>query len=585
MGILVGAYRPDQRPLPTIWRLHIASPGLEMDIGRNQDFDDPATSRTPYRTVEQKLGDFFSTGGERRKASYSDREIQQISGLLCATGRQSWSAVPRVYIVLRLINRLELLDMFIDQGITDIWLPFAERSLPGTLSPSVRAQFLECQSVVLTKSLDLENRGDRKHTHFREGEPLPFEVKAYLGSGGYGTVDKVISLLSHREYARKTFRRRNFSRAKEDINSFLTEIKVLKRIQHIHCIELIGSYTDPKYFAFIMSPVADCNLTEYMSSAADSADKRSLLRTFFGCLTNGLRYLHGSKIRHRDIKPENILVKDDRALLSDFGIALDWEHLSRSTTTADSAKSPIYCAPEVAQYHKRNSSSDIWSLGCVFLEMTTVLKGEKIIDMRTFFKDRNDHHRFYGNIDEAKEWMGMLQRLGADEDNEPLNWIKGMLDQKPESRPTALALLEDINSTDVPVLFCGPCCRQDEDSSDGSDSDGELWEDNHGHQNVETKSNALKLRHMPIRRPNLADRGVPSLSPIQPRTGAANVDGSINDTTKELIEIHNLGVAYGRQGRLAEAEAMFKRALAGREKVLGPDHESTLATVHSPQPT
>ncbi|KAI9765554.1 MAG: hypothetical protein M1839_005420 [Geoglossum umbratile] len=549
-----------------------------MGIGGDQD-DDPVTSRNP---VEQKLGDLFVTQEGTRRANYSDKEIQQVSDLLRILGRQSWSTVPRVYIVLRLTNQLQLLDMFIDQGITDIWFPFTERSLPDTLSPSRRAQFLECQSAVLTKALDLENGDHGKHAHFGRGEPLPFEFKATLGSGGYGTVDKVISLLSHREYARKAFKRgRNFSKAKEDIRSFLTEIQVLRRVQHIHCIELIGSYTDPKHFAFIMSPVADWNMTTYMSLAADSADKRSLLRTFFGCLANGLQYIHGSKIRHRDIKPENVLIQGDRVLLSDFGIALDWEHLSRSTTTADSAKSPIYCAPEVAQYQKRNSSSDIWSLGCVFLEMITVLKGEKIAVMRTFFKDRNDHYRFHGNIEATKEWIEKLWCLGSDEDNEPLNWITRMLNQNPELRPAALALLADINhsSTDVSVLFCGPCCRQDEDSSEGLDSDGELW-DGHEHQSAKTKYNPSESGHIPIRQTNPTNRRNHSRSPVTLLIEAAGVGGSTSDAIEDPEDIHNLGVVYDKQGKLTEAEAMYKRALTGKEKVLGPDHTSTLDTVH-----
>jgi hypothetical protein len=212
-----------------------------MDIGRHQNIDNSVTSRIPYPTVKQKLGDFFPIREENLHANYSDNDIQQISDLLRTLGRQSWSTVPRIYIVLRLINQLQLLDMFIDQGITDIWFPFTDRSLPETLGPSIRAQFLECQSIVLTKAIDLENGDHRKHIHFGSGEPLPFEVKAHLGSGGYGTVDKIISLLSHREYARKTFKRgRNFSRTKEDIRSFLTEIQVLKRVQHIHCIELVS---------------------------------------------------------------------------------------------------------------------------------------------------------------------------------------------------------------------------------------------------------------------------------------------------------------------------------------------------------
>jgi tetratricopeptide (TPR) repeat protein len=40
--------------------------------------------------------------------------------------------------------------------------------------------------------------------------------------------------------------------------------------------------------------------------------------------------------------------------------------------------------------------------------------------------------------------------------------------------------------------------------------------------------------------------------------------------------VHNLGNLYHLQGKLVEAEQMFVRALAGYEKALGPDHTSTL---------
>jgi serine/threonine protein kinase len=91
-------------------------------------------------------------------------------------------------------------------------------------------------------------------------------------------------------------------------------------------------------------------MEDYTASAVGSADKRSLLRTFFGCLANGLRSLHNSQIRHSDIKPQNILVQGDRVLWTDFGISLDWEHLSRSTRRNIVKLSDRYCAPEV---HRR----------------------------------------------------------------------------------------------------------------------------------------------------------------------------------------------------------------------------------------
>ncbi|KAF7910010.1 uncharacterized protein EAF01_003728 [Botrytis porri] len=46
-------------------------------------------------------------------------------------------------------------------------------------------------------------------------------------------------------------------------------------------------------------------------------------------------------------------------------------------------------------------------------------------------------------------------------------------------------------------------------------------------------------------------------------------------------EFHNLGILYSDQGKLVEAEVMYRRALEGKEKALGPDHTSTLDTVNN----
>jgi tetratricopeptide (TPR) repeat protein len=51
------------------------------------------------------------------------------------------------------------------------------------------------------------------------------------------------------------------------------------------------------------------------------------------------------------------------------------------------------------------------------------------------------------------------------------------------------------------------------------------------------------------------------------------------DHTSTLHTVNNLGVLYKSQGKLDEAEKMYKRALQGYEKVCGPDHTSTLDTV------
>jgi tetratricopeptide (TPR) repeat protein len=45
--------------------------------------------------------------------------------------------------------------------------------------------------------------------------------------------------------------------------------------------------------------------------------------------------------------------------------------------------------------------------------------------------------------------------------------------------------------------------------------------------------------------------------------------------------LHSLGMLYADQGKLAEAEAMYTRALQGKEEALGPKHTLTLNTVNN----
>ena len=63
------------------------------------------------------------------------------------------------------------------------------------------------------------------------------------------------------------------------------------------------------------------------------------------------------------------------------------------------------------------------------------------------------------------------------------------------------------------------------------------------------------------------------------------IDDSNNLSRLESVEcydaFHRLGLLYADQGKLAEAESMHQRALAGYEKALGPEHTSTLDTINN----
>jgi hypothetical protein len=112
------------------------------------------TNVTTQHTLAGRLNAFFSEEQDHRKL-YTDSKDCEISMLLKHSNPQ-WSKVPLTYIVLRTIGDLKFLNNLIDIGFSDYWLPVTEWKLPDCLRPSVRAAFVGAQSLVLTKSIDLE---------------------------------------------------------------------------------------------------------------------------------------------------------------------------------------------------------------------------------------------------------------------------------------------------------------------------------------------------------------------------------------------------------------------------------------------
>jgi hypothetical protein len=230
-----------------------------------------------------RLSDVFAQGQER--GEYTDSEIQQISLLLNQFNGQ-WCTVPRTYVILRTIDCLELLDNFIGQGFSDYWVPTTARRLPSSLNRNKRRQFQAAQTLVLTKTMSLEDE-NRQHGHFRQIESLPFKIKGKLGEGGFGQVHRVRSVNSTAEYAlKKLFRTPTFSKQESDrFNSITTEIKVLKHLRHRHIIDYVWSYTHPRHIGLVISPVADMDLAQYLLQA--DASKHKELRAHSSAVWRG----------------------------------------------------------------------------------------------------------------------------------------------------------------------------------------------------------------------------------------------------------------------------------------------------------
>ncbi|KAH7413941.1 kinase-like domain-containing protein [Phaeosphaeria sp. MPI-PUGE-AT-0046c] len=425
-------------------------------------------------SLARRLDSYFDDEHDSR-ASYTDEDIHEISNLL-KYHVPRWAKTPRTYILLRSIDSLHLLDRCINIGFSDYLFPVTERSAPNCLPPRVRTAFVGSQSLVLTKSLDLEKGTEGSHCFFGAKDTVPFESRGILGHGNFGQVDKVVSLNSFKQYARKRVLRSSAfrGRRKEDLECFIAEIEVLKRLQHYHVVEFVGSYTDAKYIGLIMSPVANCDLATYIDTLAPAGHEE--LRTFFGCLATALEFLHSQNVRHKDIKPGNILVSKGKVLLTDFGLALDFKDATGSTTTGMvNGRTPRYCAPEVATHQARNTMSDIWSLGVVFLEMLVILKGQTIQYMNDFFQHHGTKYQTFLclNTTALTNFIPHIAAMDPLSDNKALEWTKQMLRELSTERLTASELVGQITTQPRGgngTVFCGICCvvPEGEDFSDCS---------------------------------------------------------------------------------------------------------------------
>ncbi|CAB1319404.1 unnamed protein product, partial [Coregonus sp. 'balchen'] len=97
----------------------------------------------------------------------------------------------------------------------------------------------------------------------------------------------------------------------------------------------------------------------------------SVIKTFLGQMVDALAYLHKRSIAHRNLKPSNILMtKEAKFVIFDFGTAsITGDRVKLQKRVKDCAKR--WMAPESLTHHQSTEKSDIWSLGCVLLDMLT----------------------------------------------------------------------------------------------------------------------------------------------------------------------------------------------------------------------
>jgi serine/threonine protein kinase len=169
-------------------------------------------------------------------------------------------------------------------------------------------------------------------------------------------------------------------------------------------------------------------------------DEHHLLHTSKSCQAYGYRTDKSthSKKTYGDNKTTY------KIYVTDFRIARSYQDITDVETDFRTPFSRTYAAPEVVRQDKRGFPADIFSLGCVFLEMLTVLADKKraILDLRK--QNARDDMSYQANI-RALWYSDLLigPHTTLFRDAPPYfddDVIRAMLDPDADMRPTALIL-------------------------------------------------------------------------------------------------------------------------------------------------
>jgi serine/threonine protein kinase len=337
----------------------------------------------------------------------------------------------------------------------------------GQMSKSEWILHLHSRGILPDEAHGLDWSGRGQHTEYLPGEEslIPLAEGKVLG---YSKTAVVQSVRCRRiQLARKTIQ----CNRKSTKEMAVTEVEHLQRAQHRHVVRVVGTYTLRKSLAILLYPAAKWNLDDFLDELSDQRPPpfqfAHALQTFFGCLANAIRFIHNRNIKHMDIKPKNILVHVVRGryqvFIADFGIARAYASAEESNTDSPTSFTPIYAAPEVAAQSLRGFSADIFSLGCVFLEILVVLSSTQRFNYRVILSEVRHGKSYEASLVFIQSFYDAHtdRFLDAVHGRGPRNKMqiaqmvatcRRMLDGNPDSRPDAWDLSKSFRH-----FSCGGC--------------------------------------------------------------------------------------------------------------------------------
>ncbi|KAF1992211.1 kinase-like protein, partial [Aulographum hederae CBS 113979] len=321
-------------------------------------------------------------------------------------------------------------------GLEDDNLPFDENQLTGIAEDPARAVGLQWK--VMLK--ELPQTGAHVEYSSRDRVPLrPVDIIDVQSPAVKGS-DKVRWLDSSddRVYARKWI----VCDTSDEKKLLLQQLQDLKKIKHPNIANIVATYAQG-HKVFLITHMANCSLESYFQLPSEQVNSEQVL-TWITDLTHALEYLHEQKMQHRNIRPRKILIDGTRIYFATFGLCNSENGTPRTTDSRASAQEKyIYAAPETTTRRKSGRSGDIFSLGCIFANMMTLVKGQTVFNFQSYRSRASHDSSFQANTQPVSAWMQHLMTLGGLQrrgertvslENDMLALVERMLPPEPAKR-------------------------------------------------------------------------------------------------------------------------------------------------------